>query len=46
MDNIQDYIAPQTALKKGYSVLTTVKPIKYSKERSIGLFKITLRESK
>ena len=40
---MQDYIAPQIALKKGYFILTAVKPIKYSKERSVRLFKATLR---
>ena len=43
---MQDYIAPQITLKKGYPVLTVVKPIKYSKKRSIGPFKATLRAFK
>ena len=43
MDNIQDYIAPQIAQRKGYPVLTAVKYIKYSKEKSIGPSRATLR---
>ena len=46
MGNIRDYIAPQIALRRGYPILIIVKPIKYSKERSIGPFKATLRVSK
>jgi len=41
-----DYIIPQIALRKGYFILTVVKPIKYSKEKSAGLFKATLKVSK
>ena len=43
MNNVQDHIAPQIALRKGYSMSIVVKPIKYSKKRSVGLFKATLR---
>ena len=46
MGNVRDYITPQIALRKGYPILTAVKPIKYSKERSIGPFKATLKVSK
>jgi len=46
MDNMRDHIIPQIALRKGYPVLIAVKPIKYSKERSVGPFKATLRVSK
>jgi len=41
-----DHITPQIALRKGYFILIIVKPIKYSKERSAGPFKIILRVSK
>jgi len=43
MGIILDYIILQNALKRGYSVLIVVKFIKYSKERSIGLFRAILR---
>jgi hypothetical protein len=46
MGNIRDHIILQIALRKGYPILTTVKPIKYSKEKSIGPFKATLKVSK
>jgi len=39
---VRNYIILQIALKKGYFVLIIVKPIKYSKEKSAGLFKIIL----
>jgi len=41
--NVWDYIILQIALKKGYPVLTIVKPIKYSKEKNTGPFKVTLK---
>jgi len=44
--NVRDHITPQITLRKGYPVLTTVKPIKYSKEKSAGPFKATLKVSK
>jgi len=43
---MRDYITPQIALRRGYPILITVKPIKYSKERNTGPFKATLRVSK
>ena len=43
---MQDFIAPQIAPKKGYFILTMVKPIKHGKERSARLSKATLRASK
>jgi len=43
MGNILGHIIPQNALGRGYFVLTVVKPIKYSKERSAGLFRVILR---
>ena len=43
---MRDYIILQIALRKGYPVLTVVKPIKYSKEKSAGPFKVTLKVSK
>ena len=43
MGNILDYIIPQNALGRGYLVLTMVKLIKYSKERSAGPFRVILR---
>ena len=46
MGNIQDYIAPQTALKKGYFILIIIKFIKYNKKRNIRPFKAILRVSK
>ena len=43
---MQDYIVLHTALKKGYSILIAIKPIKYSKEKSIKPFRAILRASK
>jgi len=44
--NILGYIIPQNALQRGYPVLTVVKSIKYSKERSVGPSRVILRVSK
>jgi len=41
--NILNYIKPQNALRRGYSILTIVKIIKHGKERSVGLFRAILR---
>jgi len=46
MGNVQDYIVLQIALKRGYFMLTAVKPIKHSKEKSVVFFKTILRISK
>ena len=43
---MQGYIAPQIALRKGYPILTVVKYIKYSKEKSVGSSRVTLRAFK
>jgi len=43
---MRDHITPQITLRKGYPILTAVKPIKYSKKKSIGPFKATLKVSK
>jgi len=40
---ILDYIILQNALRRGYFILTVVKFIKYSKEKSAGPFKVILR---
>jgi len=44
--NVLGYIIPQNALGRGYPVLTVVKFIKCSKERSTGPSRVTLRVSK
>ena len=46
MDNVQDFITPQIALRKGYPILTVVKSIKYGKERSVRPSKAILKASK
>ena len=43
---MQDFITLQIALRKGYPILTIVKPIKYNKKKNIRPFKTTLRASK
>jgi len=43
MNNILDYIILQNTLRRGYFILTVVKFIKYSKEKSARLFRIILR---
>ena len=46
MDNVQNPIAPQIVQRKGYFILTIVKYIKYSKERSTRPSRVTLRAFK
>jgi len=46
INNIWDYIALQITLKRGYFILTVVKLIKYSKERSVRPFKAILKAFK
>jgi len=40
---ILNYIILQNALGRGYFILIMVKFIKYSKEKSVGPFKVILR---